>query len=253
MRMTRWACALLMLCVFPAHAHDTWMLAKSGSDGTLALALTSGMAFPSNETAIKPERVAAGATLLIDGRRIELDSLLPGVDHLLLNTGEALPASAVAWLSLHPRTLELDASKVDEYLAELGDQGELREQFQRDGRWREQYVKHVKALVGAPAASWLQAVGSDLEITLRSDLSEFGAGRRLQFQLTQNGAPVSGHRMAMTDSSGHQHSQTDANGMASFELTGAGAVLLSAIVIKHVAAADHEWASDFATLTFEVP
>lgn len=253
MPMTRWAGALLLLFACPTHAHDTWMLANTRADGTLALALTSGMAFPSNETAIKPERVAAGATLLIDGRRVELGGLQPGVDHLLLTTGEALPASAVAWLSLHPRTLELDATKVDEYLAELGDQGEMHVQFQRDGRWREQYVKHVKALVGAPIEPWLQAVGSDLEITLRSDLTEFGPGRRLRFQLTRNGEPVSDHRMVMTDASGQQHSQTDANGMASFKLPGAGAVMLSAIVIKHVAAADHEWASEFATLTFAVP
>jgi len=76
----RRALAVLLLSFIqaaPAVAHDTWLLPARHAvpaGTTVVLDLTSGMAFPAPETAIKPDRIAraacrlAGKTFDIAGR-----------------------------------------------------------------------------------------------------------------------------------------------------------------------------------------
>src|SRR5688572_9748739 len=55
------ALALLAFAARPARAHDTWLLpaqSRCEPGKPLSLALTSGMAFPQNETAIDEDRIA---------------------------------------------------------------------------------------------------------------------------------------------------------------------------------------------------
>ncbi|HET9765322.1 MAG TPA: hypothetical protein VFS60_00665, partial [Thermoanaerobaculia bacterium] len=57
----------LSLAASPALAHDTWLLpaAAQAKPGTLlALAMTSGMAFPQEESPIHPDRIARSAVRL---------------------------------------------------------------------------------------------------------------------------------------------------------------------------------------------
>ncbi len=235
-------------------AHDTWILPIATGSGANALALTSGMAFPQAETAIKPARVASAAVLLDAGKSRVLTRFEPAPDHLriVVDSGDT---SAQAYLSLHPNTLALDAENVAEYLPELGDTGPLRAQYEKDGRWRERYVKHAKALPGEPSVVWFQSTGAALELVLQGSAAGIRPGQVIRVQLLAQGKALPNHRvgMASAGASGHVFAQTDAQGVAEFALPSSGAVLLTSIQIAHVDAPDREWDSDFATLTFSLP
>jgi|GEM_PF-6183441 len=254
---TRAACAVLVAVLLSsaANAHDTWMLPIDGANGVEALALTSGMAFPAAETAIKPDRVETAAILLENGATAQLKTFKAANDHLRIVI-DSPTKSALAYLSLFPKTLQLDAGNVSEYLAELGDaDGSLRAHYERDGQWRERYVKHAKALIGPPSDLWMEKLGARLELVLQGSAHAIAPNALLRAQLLFNGQALPNHRIAVgtSSASGHQFVQTSADGIAEFRLPHAGNVLLSTIRIVHVVEAERDWESDFATLTLSVP
>lgn len=242
-----WTCCWLILLLWAprAWAHETWMLA--GDDAELSLRVSSGMHFPAYESAIDPARVEPGASLLLaDGPR-SLTTFVSAADYLRIETGQARPTSALAWLGLYPRTLELRAELVDEYLDELGDDGSLRAAYVRDGRWRERYRKHIKALIGSPGPLWLRASGADLELLPLA----LPADGKLRLQLRQHGKPLPGHRVMQMSAGASAPLQTDAEGTVVATLPDAGPVLFSAIAIRRAQTPELEWESDFATLTLQ--
>lgn len=261
----RQASLLALCCVLTAAtawAHDTWLLperlaAPVGS--TVALALTSGMAFPAPETAIAVDRLA-GSGVRLAGRTRELGDRHAGEKALAL--GARLDAEGVAtlWVELHPRTLELEPAEVEEYLAEIGAEPAVRTRWQDTPgrRWRETYSKHAKSFVrvGAPKddRSWAEPVGMGLELVPERDPTRLRAGDELVVRLLHGGQPLPGLAVGLVRE-GSEHgtlARTDAAGRASFRLGEAGRWLLRATHLRPASAPEVDWESDFATMTFGV-
>lgn len=237
---------VLLLWASSAWAHETWMLAANEAE--LSLHVSSGMHFPASESTIDPTRVEPGASLLLPTGPQALTTFVSASDHLRIETRQARPVSALAWLGLHPRTLELQASLVDDYLEELGDDGALHAAYAGDGRWRERYRKHIKALIGSPSPLWLHASGADLELIPLA----LPADGKLTLQLRQHGKPLPGHRVMLMSAGASTPLQTDADGTVVAMLPDVGPVLFSAIAIRRAQAPELEWESDFATLTLQI-
>ncbi len=189
-------CAALATAAF---AHDTWLVAQRSTvpaGGSVTLDLTSGMAFPALDYAIKPDRVArasvrlAGKTSQIKGRKSAAHSLRFSAP--LAETG-----IATIWVELAPKSLDLKPAQVKEYLDEIGASPEIRRAYEaapEPRRWREVYAKHTKtfARVGQPQEdrSWAEPVGMALEIVPEKDPSTLHAGDDLPVLVIRQGKPA---------------------------------------------------------------
>jgi hypothetical protein len=262
------AVAALAAAPAAARAHDTWLLALRAvvpPGAELLLDLTSGMRFPANETAIKPDRVAS-ARVRLGGAT---DTLLPrsGAHALRFRAPLRRPGVAVLSVELRPRELALDSAQVDEYLAEVGAPDSVRTAYLRQlpvggvRRWRERYAKHAKAVVRvtspqrpAPAAdsSWREPVGAALELVPDVDPTALRAGDTLRVRLVRAGAPVPFTAVGLVGGGAPARgrvARTDADGRAAFPVVRGGRWLVRATVLRRSASPALDWESDFATLT----
>lgn len=246
---------LLLFCSWcgALAAHDTWLETGRGKAARI-LQLTSGMAFPVLDYAIKPERVerawgrtTAGELLLLKPRR--------GRHALMFNTPAAPGSFAV---QLAPKTLDLEAGKVAHYFDEIHASEALRQRW-RDTpaprRWREQYVKHSKTLAARGtdcAARFADVLGLGLEIVPEADPCLLAAGGSLPVRVLQAGAAKPGLMLALVASGGREVAVqgTDAEGRARFTLSARGRWLLRATDLRPATVEGLDWQSDFTTYTF---
>jgi uncharacterized GH25 family protein len=256
-----WTLLALTLSI-PALAHDTWLLARPSTarpGAEVVLELTSGMAFPAPETAIKPDRVAragvrlAGTTSDLEGRR-------SAAKFLQFKAQPAKPGVATLWVGLAPKSIELKPAEVKEYLDEIGAPEAVRKAWreQNPQRWRELYTKHAKTFVrvGQPAGdrSWGEPVGLALEIVPEKDPTALRPGEDLPLRVLLQGKPVPSFSVALVRQ-GEAHGllkTTDAQGRVAFPIAKAGRWLLRATDVRRSSKPGADWESDFATLTFEV-
>lgn len=246
----------------PALAHDTWLLARSTSvqpGSSVTLDLTSGMAFPANETAIKPERVGR-AGLRLAGETTELNDRRSAASSLQLTVKPSKPGIAALWVALAPNSIELKPDQVKEYLEEVGASDAVRRAWAEapePRRWREVYVKHTKTYVrvGQLEAdrSWAEPVGLGLEIVPEKDPTTLRPGDDLPIRVLRGGQPLAAFSVAIVregESKGTMKT-TDAEGRATFKLTKAGRWLLRATDVRRSAKPEADWESDFTTLTLD--
>ena len=257
-------CALLGLALsLPAFAHDTWLLARSSAvapGAAVTLDLTSGMAFPANETAIKPDRVARAAVRLA-GETTELKDRRAAAKSLQFTARLPKPGVATLWIELAPKSIDLTPDQVKHYLDEIGASAELRRawaEMPAPRRWRELYSKHAKAYVsvGQPEGdrSWAEPAGMALEIVPEKDPTALRPGDELPVRLLRNGQPVASFAIGLVGP-GNAHGvlkTTDGEGRATFPIGKAGRWLLRATDVRRSTKPQADWESDFATLTFEV-
>lgn len=251
-------CWLGLSVATAASAHDTWLLARpDAAAGNLTFDLTSGMGFPTLESPIAPVRVDA-AHVRIGGRILDLQP--ERSDHsLVLKLADVSPGAGVAWVSLKPKSLDLDLAKVDEYMDEIGATAAFRESVKNRGvkRWRERYAKHAKTfvMVGAPAAAtWSESVGQVLEIVPDTNPATLRAGSAFAVRVLRNGKPFAGFVLGIVGEGNTSiaYASTDTQGGVSFTVPRAGKWLLRGTDLRPSKEPDLEWESDFATLTFEV-
>ena len=264
LRQSKLPLALLALALaMPALAHDTWLLPRRASvppGTTVTLDLTSGMAFPANETAIKPDRVGR-AGLRLAGETADLKDRRSASKSLQFTARPSRPGIATLWVEFAPKAIDLTPDQVEEYLDEIGASEEVRRawgQAPEPRTWRETYVKNAKTYVrvGEPAAdrSWAEPVGMSLEIVPETDPTALRAGDGLAIRVLRGGQPVSGFSVGLVRQ-GDAHGTlktTDADGRASFQLAKPGFWLLRATDVRRSSKTEGEWESDFTTLTFEV-
>ena len=256
------ALALGWLAAGSGRAHDTWLLPAQSTAAPgkpLALAMTSGMAFPQEETAIAATRVARSGARLGGG---EGPLASKDGDSALAFTAELGQAGiATLFVELHPRTLDLTPEDVTHYLEEIGAPAAVVARWQatpEPRRWRESYRKNVKTFVrvGEPGEdrSWERPVGSPLELVPAQDPTALHAGDRLAVRLLRDGAPAAGVTVGLVragDPAG-TNLLTGADGSATFALEREGWYLLRATDLRPASGKDLDWESDFATLTLEV-
>jgi hypothetical protein len=244
-----------------ADAHDTWMTGRTvDADGgaRLELQLTSGMGFPSPESAVGADRVERADVFLGD-RQSKLKAAPAGPRSLALHSEPLSDGLALAAVVLEPRELELDAAQVEEYLAELDAGEEVRAAYARTGHWRERYRKTATALVrigtrGGPVPE-ARPLGLPLELVALSDPSRLPPGAGLRACLYAGGKPMPGHRIGLVSANSPETPWlvTNSDGCADFELTLPGRHLLRAIVLKPARERGVDWVSEFTTLSFELP
>jgi uncharacterized GH25 family protein len=253
-------CATLSTAAF---AHDTWLLPQRSTaapGSSMTLDLTSGMAFPALDYAIKPDRVAR-ASVRLAGKTSPVKNRKSAAHSLRFNALLPEPGVATIWVELAPKSLDLTPPKVKEYLDEIGASPEIRRAYEaapEPRRWREVYVKHAKTFVrvGQPQEdrSWSEPAGMALEIVPEMDPSALHAGDELSVRVIRQGKPAASFPLGIVregDAHGTLKS-TDAEGRVTFRLDRAGRWMLRGTDLRRSAQPGMDWESDFTTLTLAV-
>lgn len=257
------ACILIIALASCALAHDTWLIpdrfvVERGS--VVNLDLTSGMAFPTLETSIKPERIDRSHCRLA-GHSFELKDYSPAPKSLLFKARLSESGIATIWVELKPRSLVLTTRLVKEYLDEIGAPDSIRQQWEKakkPRRWREEYTKHSKTFVRAGDSqsdrSWGEPVGMRLEIVPETDPTSLRPGDALAVRVLKSGAPVSSISVGIVNAGDARGKiqKTDAEGRATFRLDRGGRWLIRVTELRRSSHAGFDWESDFTTLTFQV-
>lgn len=253
-------CVGLPVAVF---AHDTWLLARHSQvqpGASVILDLTSGMAFPALDYAIKPDRVAR-ASVRLAGKTFSIKNRNPAAHSLRFSAPLPELGIATVWVELAPKSLELTPPQVKEYLDEIGASAEIRSSWETAAQprhWRETYTKHAKTFVrvGPPRAdpSWAEPAGMTLEIVPEKDPTLLHPGDELPVRVLRQGKPFPSFPVGLVRE-GDPHGtlqHTDAAGRATFRLDRAGRWLLRATDLRRSSKPAMDWESDFTTLTFQV-
>ena len=240
-------------------AHDTWILPGrpgAGPGQPVTFDLTSGMAFPVNETAPKPDRLARASARL--GSAV-FDLARAAGGNTALRLSATFPAAGVAavWVETKPRALELTPAEVREYLDEIGawDSIGRRWESRGRGRWRESYTKHAKTYVAVGAAAenapWEPAVGMALELVPEGDPTRINVGGELAVRLLEKGRPVADSPVGLVAAGSKSGSlaKTDSEGRARLRFDRQGWWLVRATKLDPSSKPDLEWESRFTTLT----
>jgi hypothetical protein len=238
-------------------AHDTWLLPARfavAPGATVSLDLTSAMEFPTPESSVQPDRIAASG-FRIGGRTRPLD--VKGVGAKALELSAVLPEPGVAalWVESRPRSLTLKPDQVKEYLDEVGAPETVRARWQITQSWRESYRKAAKTFVrvGEPGGdrTWEEPVGMALEIVPAKDPSALRAGDELPVRVLHNGKPLPRFSLYAVGAGMAKAVMrtTDPDGRATFTLTAPGPWLLKGTLLEPSNAPDTDWNGLFTTLT----
>lgn len=251
--------AILLAFSTVATGHDTWLLPvrqKARVGEVIVLDLTSGMRFPENEVAVKPDRLDR-ATLRLGGKEVPISDRSLDAKSLRLRVPLTEAGIATLFAESKPRTLELKPAEVREYLDEIGAWETVRKRWSAEGspRWRETYTKHAKTFirVGVPKedGSWSRPVGMVLELVPETDPTALEAGGSVTVRVLRAGKPVAGLSVGLAaggDSKGSL-STSDSEGRVTFVLPQAGWWLLRTTQLEKSSKAAADWESHFATLT----
>ena len=250
----------------PAAAHNTWLQPRRTIvlPGTIAqIDLTSGDKFAAFDAAIMPDRVAT-ARARLNGKTVDVQLGAPEKKSLEIRVPLSDPGIATIWLSLAPKSIELNRKEVQHYLQEI-DAPALLTQAWYAGKgaktWREVYAKHTKTFVvvgrgGRTKAdrSWSEPVGMPLEIVPEKDLTMLRAGDEFSVRVLRHGAPLGDFSVGIVreGNTNRAFRKTDAAGRAVFRVTRAGKWLLRGTELRSSNKSGIDWESDFTTLSFEV-
>lgn len=246
-----------------ALAHDTWLLPRSlrvPVGRAVTLSLTSGMAFPADDFAIKASRVAR-ATVRLAGQVTPLATPVPASRSLHYEwTPRANGVGGLA-VELAPNTLTLSPDKIEEYFADINASSELRAKWDSvpaPRHWRESYTKHAASFVrvGSPGAdsSWREPLGMGLEIVPEVNPTALHAHQMFRVRVLRGGRPDPGVEVGL-QREGDAHvafTRTDEGGRATMRIPGSARWLVNVTDLRRSTRAGLEWESDFATLTIAV-
>ncbi|MCS6807692.1 MAG: DUF4198 domain-containing protein [Bacteroidota bacterium] len=252
-----------------ASAHDTWLLPmkfRVKPEERVTLSLTSGMAFPANEYAIQPERVARASMTLSDEKTI-LSQYVQTQRSLELSVMPPHVGVATISIEIYPRTITLQPNSVRAYLKEIGGPDSLQAVWRNvtasdiTKRWRERYTKYAKTFlfVGVESlycrdSSWKTPCGMMLEILPETHPGKLRAGMVLPVRVVFQGQPLVHFPIGCLNE-GERHGRlvrTDAEGRAQFCLRRAGRYLLRGTLLQKAQSSDIDWESYFTTLTVQV-
>jgi uncharacterized GH25 family protein len=259
------AATVLSIAIFGsvANAHDTFIVptdTRVRAGHAVQLGLTSGMSFPNLDSTIEPARVQT-ARYRLAGKTAELGTPTREPRALSFRSVPDAAGLATFWIQLSPRTLELEAGQIAEYMDEIGATADLRARALATAgkqRWRERYTKHAKSfvVVGDAAAdrSWADPVGMALEFVLGANPAVLRAGERLPILVLRDGKPFAGFRVGIVGegNASIDFATTDAKGAAALVVPRAGRWLLRGTDLRAAREPGLEWESDFTTLTFDV-
>ena len=261
-RLPSFIAVSLTLCA-NAFAHDTWLSPSTYSAApgqAITFDLTSGMEFPTLDSAVKPERVAKAGFRLGDETG-ELKEFAPAANALRFEHSFSSTGIATLWLQLSPKEIELSDEDVAHYLEEARASEEVQSAWAKQKgtgeKWKELYTKCAKTcvIVGDPAKSfsWKQPVGMALEFVPVTSPAELRVHAAAKFKLLRNGKPLGNAAVALHSEAdaGPRFEKTDAEGVVTFQLEKTGPTLLATVHLRPPTAGK-PWQSEFSTLTFDV-
>jgi uncharacterized GH25 family protein len=174
----------------------------------------------------------------------------------------AVPGMMVLGYRSNPSPVVLPAEKFNQYLKEEGLESvaatrTARNQANAEGR--EIFSRCAKSLVltGTPnETSSDQPLGFTLELVAERNPYALGPGQELPVRLTYEGKPLAGTLVVAINRlnpAAKVSARTDANGRVRLRLSDTGLWLIKAVhMIPAPAGANADWASFWASLTFEV-
>ncbi len=252
----------LLALALPCAAHDTWLIPREpvvAETKPMMIDLTSGTSFPKLESAIKADRVRSGGwrTSSASGGA---DKHEEGPSSLVMYVTPTGEGTAVMYLTLKPKEIDLDADEVAHYFDEIGAPESIRRDWADEGEdatFHETYTKHAKSYVrvGDEGAdeTCLRPVGLAIELLPQSDPTALSVGESLVVKAVKGGDDelesfAVGIVCGATGKS--QLARTNQSGFVEFEITDAGWWLVRATELRRNA--DGTFASDFSTIAFFV-
>lgn len=257
------ALALILAVTSVATAHETWLLPdqfRVAAGMSVKLELTSGMEFPSPESAVKPERVRR-AQVVLAGKTSDLSKPAPGAKALYYDAALPSAGTAVVAIELGPRSIELNDQQVEHYFEEIGASESVRKAWAdapKPRRFHEVYTKHAKTIIrvgdNASDAAWSAPAGLKLELVPVSNPLNLKAGAELKLKVLRDGKPFAGFRVGVQDEKGKrgEFTTSDAAGQVTLKLTTPGRCLIFGTDLRPPAKPGDPWTSDFTTLTLLV-
>ena len=173
----------------------------------------------------------------------------------------AAPGLLIIGYRSNPSPVVLPAAKFNEYLKEEGLEtiAELRASRKQTGSdAREIFARCAKSLVlsGKPADEVDRPLGFTLELVTLKNPYTLRPGEELPISLTYEGHPLAGAlvvAMSRLNPAAKMMARTDKNGRVSFKLSQPGMWMIKAVhMVPAPAAANADWASFWASLTFEL-
>lgn len=248
-------------------AHDMFLKLESyflEPDAAVTVPLLNGT-FSTSENAIARPRIADIAVLGPAGRATfdtTVVSARNDTTFFALRTSAA--GTYVIGVSTRPNIIAMSGEQFHEYLTEEG-LGHVIAARQQSGAApdsvREQYAKHVKAIVqvgDARSESFGTALGYPAELVPLDNPYDWKRGGTLRLRAVSNGAPVpdltviSGGRTASGARLPRRELRTTPDGVVTLRPSGPGVWYLTFIHIDTVTAPDHNYESEWATITFQL-
>jgi uncharacterized GH25 family protein len=258
-----YALSVGLLCInnHDAQAHETWLLPSSfriAANETVRFDLTSGMDFPSNDTAIKAERVERARYRLNDKWSNAMTNS-PSESSLVLEARPQQNGIATVTVELKPKEIDLSDALVEEYFQEIAASDEIRKawnQIKGKKPWKEIYSKHAKSFIAignvSHDKSWKLASGLKLDLVPQVNPFDAKVGSEFEVTLLRDGKPLPNFSIGLILESQPDRifAKTNEQGIARFKLSKPGRALLCTVDLR--LKSDDTWESDFSTLTFAV-
>jgi hypothetical protein len=272
----RIAKALLVLLVIPAMAlaHDTWLVPTVFSppaEAKFRLRIATSEAFPSSETAVRPQRVAR-FYLRTSADTQQITEYFQDDKFLAADVAVPLAGHAVAVFETKPFAFVLEPKIFNQYIGEEELQHVIAaraEAGKSDAPGRERYRKIAKTvlcvgdLANTPETkptddAYSRPDGLWLEIIPESSPCAAKLNGSLTFRVLFQGKPLAGAKLAAgyEGPTGHHYPiwlTTDVQGRATVKFDRVGAWYVRTLhMIPTANDAESDWESAFSTVTFEV-
>jgi hypothetical protein len=254
--------AVVLICV-NLHAHDMWIEPTTfwpELGQILAVRLRVGQDLLGDPLRLDPSLVNQFVVEDASGRRpvVGRNGADPAGFLRVAQTGLLV----IGYLS-NPSAIELPAEKFNQYLKEEGLDAVVALRARRNETGapvHELFSRCAKSLVLSGSASQTQRdrpLGFTLELVAERNPYAIGAGENLPIRLTYQKRPLVNALVVAINRlnpSEKQVARTDTDGRVRFRLRQGGTWLIKAVhMILAPAGANAEWASFWASLTFELP
>jgi uncharacterized GH25 family protein len=248
-----------------ADAHDLWLVPPEEAEAGKPVQVRAnvGMDFPRSEHAPDPAAFVRRVLVRPDGSEGELRAAGKKDYSGLLEFTPGKPGVYTLAVQTRPRLITLPGDKFNEYLVADGMPHVYRLRAREktlDRPGRERYSKYVKALVRVGSGGGgnpCRVLGLKLEIVPLRDPFAVKPGWVLPVRVLFRGKPLAeanvGWQRPGDGDSARGYVRTDARGEALVPVARAGLVTLRLTHMTRPKAAEYEWESFWATLTFRVP
>ena len=255
---------VLFLIVFPAKAHDLWLIPPENAMVGKAIVIRAnvGMDFPKSEHALDPALFKRRLLIGPDGKQAELRAAGKKEKSGLLEFQATQPGVYVLAVETQPKLITLKADAFNAYLIDDGLPHIYRLRHKEktlDQPGRERYSKHCKALVKVRTSDGdpCKAVGLLLEIVPLRDPFALKPGESLPVRVLFQSRPLPeanvGWQYPGDGNVARGYVRTDDKGQALIPIAGSGLMTIRLTHMTRPRAKDYEWESFWTTLTFRVP